>query len=239
MNLLRRNREFWTHERSLSALLIYLSLMLLLWMPASGHTWLEFIFKDLLFILITVAGVYSVLTNWKRQLFFIGLATLAAALRVVNFLTPSVNLNAVNDALTILFFVFLSYFVLHHIFKDGPVNFYRIQGSLVVFMIMGFFWAFLYHLLEDVNPGSFATMKGPVTLDYGQYVYFSFVTMTTLGYGDITAVHPIARSLVVFEGMIGLLYPTVMVARLVAMELEHSRSTWVHKEHGKENKNEG
>lgn len=231
MSLLRRNREFWTHERSLTALLIYLSLMLLLWMPASGRSWTEFIVKDLLFMLIVVAGVYSVLTNWKRQLFFISLAIVSAVLRVVNFMTPSVDLNAVNDFLTIVFFVILTYFVLHHIFKDGPVNFYRIQGSLAVFIIIGFVWAFAYHLLEDLNPGSFSSMTGSVTLEYGQYVYFSFVTMTTLGYGDIIAVHPLARSLVVFEGMIGLLYPTVMVARLVAMELEHSRGRWVHKDH--------
>jgi voltage-gated potassium channel Kch len=56
-----------------------------------------------------------------------------------------------------------------------------------------------------------------------RFVYFSFVTLTTVGYGDITAVHPLARTLVIAEALTGQLFPAILLARLVSMELHHSR----------------
>ena len=50
--------------------------------------------------------------------------------------------------------------------------------------------------------------------------YFSIVTLTTLGYGDITAVHPVARSVVMIEALLGQLYPAILIARLVTLQME-------------------
>ena len=62
------------------------------------------------------------------------------------------------------------------------------------------------------------------------FVYFSFVTLTTVGYGDVIAVHPIARSLVTVEALIGQLFPAILLARLVSLELLHSDKEVTHEE---------
>jgi hypothetical protein len=222
--LLKLNNQFWTHERSLTALLIYLSLAIFLWMPLAGYRWWGFLISDLLFNLILLSGVFSVLIRWKKQLLFITIAILASSFRLMTFFIESKWIEAINYLITILFLLFLTRMVLRHIFKEGPVNYYRIQGSIVVFMIVGIVWAFLYDLLDLLVQGSF-TIRGSVLgihEPFSQYLYFSFVTMSTLGYGDMVPVHPIAKSLVIFQGMIGLLYPVIMIARLVSMEVAHS-----------------
>jgi len=125
---------------------------------------------------------------------------------------------------SIVFLALLARKVLQHIFKDGPVNFYRIQGSIVVFMIIGIVCAMLYTLIETLLPGSFVSTKGPQNYAdlFSQQLYFSFVVMTTLGFGDMIPTGSLAKSLVIFQGMTGLLYPVVMIARLVTLEVTHS-----------------
>jgi len=68
------------------------------------------------------------------------------------------------------------------------------------------------------------------------FFYFSMVALTTVGFGDITAIHPIARSLVMMEALIGQLYPAILIARLVSLQIETSRSRKGETHHGKERK---
>lgn len=226
-HLLRVNNEYWNHERSLSALLIYLASSIFVWIPLAEYAthWWSFLISDLLFNLIVLSGVFSVLTFWRKQLPFIALAFFSSFLRVVGFLVRDEWITFASSFFAILFFVMLARKVLRHIVKDGPVNFYRIQGSVVVFMIIGIVYAFLYNMVEFILPGSFSiTQISSERLGFGQFLYFSFVTMTTLGIGDWVPTGSIAKSLVVFQSMIGLLYPVIMIARLVSMEVANSTS---------------
>jgi len=224
--LLRINNEFWNHERSLSALLVYLAISVFVWIPLGDYPgqWWSFLISDILFNLIILAGVFSVMTRWKRQLFFIIIAMAASFSRILYFVVHDQWIQVSSYFFAIVFFVYLVKRVLSHIFKDGPVNFYRIQGSVVVFMLVGLIYSLLYTLVEFFFPGSFSSTH--VSSAYqpisSHFMYFSFVTMTTLGLGDMIPVGSLAKSLVVFQGMIGLLYPVIMIARLVSMEVAHS-----------------
>lgn len=227
-SLLRKNYEYWNHERSLSALLIYLAIALFTWIPLAEYAteWWSFIITDVLFNLIILAGIFSVLTRWRKQLFFLAVALLATVVRLLAFTTQSDRLQFLSYCLAIVFFYLLGRMVLRHIFKEGPVNFYRIQGSIVIFMMVGMVYANLYAIVEFLIPGSFASTQvgshfAPV---FSQFLYFSFVTMTTLGFGDLIPIGAFAKSLAVFQGMFGLLYPVVMIARLISMEVAHSAS---------------
>jgi hypothetical protein len=104
------------------------------------------------------------------------------------------------------------------------MNFYRIQGSIIIFLIVGIVYAMIYAVLESIQPGSLAVVRTPGenSSEFSQVLYFSFVTMTTMGIGDMIPVSPLAKSLVVFQGMVGLLYPVIMIARLVSLEVTHS-----------------
>ncbi len=224
--LIQKNHEFWNHERSLKALLIYMSISLFVWIPLADYAdqWWSFIISEVLFNLIILAGVFSVFTRWKKQLVFISIAILTSLLRILSFLISLEWAYLLSYVFAILFLLHLANMVLQHIFKEGPVNFYRIQGSIIVFMIIGIVYAWLYTLLETLYPGSFTVTEVSQSYKdmFAHFLYFSFSTMTTLGFGDMIPTRSLAKSLVIFQGMIGLLYPVVMIARLVSMEVTHS-----------------
>lgn len=225
--LLKINNDFWTNERSLKALLIYLALALFTWMPLSQLEY-GYIVTDLFFNLILLSGVFAVVTRWRRQVPLIILAILAGVFRIVTFIVTEPAVIFINSTITIIFLVTLAHMVTMHIIKDGPVNFYRIEGSLVVYLIIGIVMAFLYDIVELIEPGSF-TFTTLVTSyenhSFSDFLYFSFVTQATLGYGDMVPVGALAKSVVIFHGMMGMLYPVVIIARLITLEIEHSRYT--------------
>jgi hypothetical protein len=227
--LIQKNHEFWNHERSLKALLIYMVISLFVWIPIADYAdqWWSFIIGELLFNLIILASVFSILTKWQKQLVFLSTAVLTSLFRILAFVTSLHWAYLLSYLFAILFFLHLANRVLQHIFKEGPVNFYRIQGSLIVFMIIGIVYALLYTLLETIAPGSFSLTDLAQSYKnmFAHFLYFSFSTMTTIGFGDMIPTRSIAKSLVIFQGMIGLLYPVVMIARLVSMEVTHSATS--------------
>ena len=84
---------------------------------------------------------------------------------------------------------------------------------------MGLMWGYGYTLLEHLLPGSFNHPAGLSELDLGAFDYFSFVTMTTLGYGDITPASEPARAMVMIQTVSGQVYLAVLVARLVGINI--------------------
>jgi hypothetical protein len=93
--------------------------------------------------------------------------------------------------------------------------------AVSAYLLLGVAWAGIYHILVLVDPGAIRPL-GPGS-SWGEFVYFSFTSLTTLGYGDITPVSPFAKSLVVVESVVGPMYLAILVARLVAL-YEHSKS---------------
>ena len=112
-------------------------------------------------------------------------------------------------------------------FKDIFVNGDRVSMDTIfqaisVYLLLGLAWAFAYVSLELIIPGSFSIgvdLTVQSDLDFHKFLYFSFVTMTTLGYGDITPVTPPAGSLSYVQAVVGQIYLTVLVARLVGMHI--------------------
>ena len=224
--LLHKNREYWTHERSLKALLIYLSISLFVLMPLShGKIW-EQLVQDILFNLILLSGVFAVFSfKWQRTM-FIGLALLAFLLRGLAYISLHPSIKLADHIVSLLYFISLALFVLRIIFKDKPVNNYRIQGAVVFYLLFGIICAYIYNILYLVEPNSFVFQIEPEgTAFFAKFLYFSFVIQTTLGIGDIVPVHPLVKSLVIFQAMMGMLYPVIIVARLVSLEIEHSRDS--------------
>jgi voltage-gated potassium channel Kch len=117
--------------------------------------------------------------------------------------------------------------VLILVFHEGPVTAHRITGAIVVYLLFGLMWGFLYQLIALLIPEAFKLPQAMTTytadLSQNSLLYFSFETLTTLGYGDILAVHPVARVLVILEALTGQLFPAILLARLVSLQIVHSR----------------
>jgi len=95
-----------------------------------------------------------------------------------------------------------------------------IAAALSSYMLVGLTWAFAYGLLETVRPGSIHGLsEGAASLDFPTLLYFSYITLLTIGYGDITPLSATARMMTVVEGLIGMAFTTVVLAVLVAGHL--------------------
>ena len=101
----------------------------------------------------------------------------------------------------------------------------KIYGALCVYLLIGLTWGFMFLTLEGVQPGSFSLGQGQPTRidkDPAALVYFSFITLSTVGYGDITPLSPPARAFAFMEAIIGQIYLAVLVARLVGLHIASS-----------------
>lgn len=117
----------------------------------------------------------------------------------------------VNSSIWCLFFIVTIYVLSRRLFQVHYVTADTIKGGICAYLLIGFLWATLYGLLMRVNPDSFIYSHEML------YVHFSFTTLTTLGYGDIVPAGRTAAILTNSEAIIGQLYLTIFVARLVGL----------------------
>jgi hypothetical protein len=113
------------------------------------------------------------------------------------------------------------------VFGSGRVTFHRVQGAVVLYLNFGLMFFIIYRLLDDLLPNAFSGLP-PTGKEFGSgaaLLYFSFSTLTTLGYGDILPVHPLTRNIANLEAIIGQLYPATLLARLVSLEIAHRRES--------------
>jgi ion channel len=135
------------------------------------------------------------------------------------------RLLLVNHGLGVIFFTFTACLLLADVLRKGAVTADKIYGALCVYLLIGLTWGFIFLTLEGFQPGSFlvgqARLSG-IQKDPATLVYFSFVTLSTVGYGDITPLSPPARSFAFMEAIIGQIYLAVLVARLVGLHIAYS-----------------
>jgi hypothetical protein len=106
-------------------------------------------------------------------------------------------------------------------FKTGPVDSERVCAALDAYLVLGLIFGVSFWLLDQLSPGSLAmASEGPISLN--RAVYFSFVTIATLGYGDIAPASDVAGGIAVVEAVIGQFYLVVLVARLVSLYARQS-----------------
>lgn len=213
--------HFWWGDRGMSAFLLLLFAFLFL---------APFFESDLLrslsaffFTLLLISGVAYIS---PRPLLRRAAGVVALAAIVLHWLqefSPARALAIAGSLLTLLCLTCLTLVILVRVFRDdGLVTAARIQGAVAAYVLFGVTWAILYQLLDLCLPAAFSLSASAGMSPAEQketFTYFSFITLTTLGYGDITAVHPVARMFVIMEALVGQLYPATLLARLVSLEI--------------------
>lgn len=124
----------------------------------------------------------------------------------------------------IIFFVFTAFHILKVVLTRDEVTLEVIAGAVAVYLMLGFICSFFYGLLDILAPGSFMYNATDMAVSSYTYTYYSFITLTTLGYGDIVPVTPIAQSIALTEAIVGQIYLVVLVAWLVGMYISDQRS---------------
>lgn len=210
--------HFWTKESGLSGMLVLLFIMHFVIIPLFGSYSSFIAIINVFWMLFLIAGIIT-LSKTKKQ---------TLLLSIIPFLFVLFNWIAVVEStpfvlltdiiLTIATFGLLIVLVMIKVFEPGPITQYRVIGSIVVYMILANLWSVIYLFIYQNIPGSFQITLPPFESNTveANFLYFSYITITTTGFGEIVPLHPFARALVQIEAITGVLYPVILIGRLVS-----------------------
>lgn len=169
---------------------------------------------QLLLAVSLVAAVASAARErWIFPLLLLGGAFLLT--RSIQVLVGTQALLSLSQVLWVLAALLAMAATVRHALRAGPVNAERIFAALDAYLLTGLIFGVCYWLLDQTRPASFGPAENPLPLAHA--IYFSFVTIATLGYGDIVPRSELARGLATLEAVSGQLYLAVLVARLVSL----------------------
>ncbi len=178
---------------------------------------------DIFFSCVLMSGLYALSnspTAFKTSCLLMFIIT---GLKIVHHLVDNVTaLYALELVLSMLFIIQILIIIFEHLLIEQDITSDMIMGGACAFVLIGIVWAYIYYLLEIFQPNSFKAAE-PLGDDLGDFMYYSFVTLTTLGYGDVLAVSKQARGLTILEAIIGQLYLAIMISRLVSRHTSDSQ----------------
>lgn len=209
------------------ALLISLLLMLVLFPFLNNNSVAQLLF-NLTFSLILLASLYSVSTT-KRQ-FYLGLFLILPSLA-----TKWVPYASISGYIfTSLFLGFIIFSLCRLIFTAKKINMNLVYGATCIYILLGIAWAILFALIDYFVPTAFSGIDGSVfsqghldllTFRFENLLYFSYVTLTTLGYGDIIPLAPGVKFLSIIEAITGQLYIGTVIARILGLYLTQTKKS--------------
>ncbi len=204
------------HPQHRFSYLLVAELVLILGFPLLQH--MQMGLYGVLGIVVFAAALHAVYGEgrWTVLAFVLGIPAIAGNLLASSgytrvFFVPGLICGA-------LFLIFVTSLILKSVIAAARVTLETLYGSIAGYMMIGLTWGGVYFLLESVNPSAFhAVLKPGAVLPWADFMFFSFVTLTTVGYGDMVPVSALAKSLVMLESVMGVMYPAIMIARLVAI----------------------
>ena len=173
-----------------------------------------------LVLMLAVLGTLDLRKIFLRVLLGLGLIAFLFSFLAKAFRFPlqeSFNFYLVGLSANTLFLAIAIAVLIKKIFSETKITAETIKGGISVYFLIGFLWAYLYSLLLLLDRQALSFARG--SFEYASLTYFSFTTLTTLGYGDITPINWLARNLTILESTFGQLFLTVLIARLVGLHI--------------------
>jgi len=216
------SEKFLTISNSSLLLIVFFTIFLIPLFPIEWHKYIYNICYTLIFLLSALA-----LSEHRKRIFKIAILVVAIVWlsEVLNFTL----LFKVSLIINIAFFTLLVVMFIQQIAHAKTVTPHVIMESINGYLMLGMSFSILIALISIIVPGSFSlphltTVADPTISHLSEYTYFGFVTLTTLGYGDIAPLTPVARSISIFTAISGQLYIAIIIAALVAKYLNQSTS---------------
>lgn len=175
----------------------------------------------LLITVVMLAGVLAVGGRARTLAWAALLVAPALAARWLSLAAPGLVHPAIAFVLALVFLGFVIWRLLVFVLSAPRVNVNVLCAGLAGYLTLALVWAAAYNVVSHLNPGAFSGPRVP--LEGFNALYFSVVTITTMGYGDIVPVSNAARMLAMMEAMVGTLYIAVLISRLVAVYSAESR----------------
>ena len=220
--VVKRVYTFYSEQRFLF-LLISILLLLLLSPFLRGFLSIK-IMLDIFFSLVFISAVNAISSN-KRNLVILSVLAIPMLLSIwIGHFIEIQGLSITGSFSGIIFFIYLIITLLRHVFRQERINREVIFAAIVVYLLMGVLWAYVYGTIESIQPDSFSRIKDTMGDQRYLFLYYSFVTLTTLGYGDISPITPVASAMAILEAIIGQLYLVVQIAWLVGLRVSQKTS---------------
>ena len=170
-----------------------------------------------------IVGVWSLV----RQRFWFVIGLVLIAIGAINIILEVIINHSwapyVNLIVALLFYLFTTVIAFRSLLTGERIDSNMLMGSICVYILVGISWCIFYFFESVIHPGAFNGVTE--TGDKHQFtdlLYYSFVTLSTLGYGDVTPVTPIARTLAYLEALFGQFYIAIVVASFVGMHISRS-----------------
>ncbi|MFB3388331.1 ion channel [Flavobacterium sp. LAR06] len=210
--------RLWTHEKGLSVMFLLLCIMQFIVVPLFGSYSRFMVFVNIFWMLFIMAGIISLAKDKKQALLISIIPFLFLMVQWIDFFQTNLIVVFADLFLSVALMLLLITLVLIKVLEPGPVTQYRIIGSIVVYMLLVNLWCTVYLFIFKHIEGSFQMAVSPFesSSEQANFMYFSYITMTSTGYGEIVPIHPFARSLVQIEVLTGVLYPVILIGRLVS-----------------------
>ena len=136
------------------------------------------------------------------------------------------GLDYIHLCLMIGFFAWSTWLAARQVLFTGSINGHKITGAICIYLLLGMIWALMYLLIAEAVPGAFNGLhQAPWYENFSALSYFSFVTLTTLGYGDISPRLAIPQFLAYMEAVVGVLYIAILVASLIGARMSERNSS--------------
>ena len=217
-----RLRWLWSGHVGLTVLTVATAVLTFVVLPFDVLALPGRVVVDVLMAALLILGAHATTRSRATMLVVIGLVVVTGATLIVDRMWPRALITRASTLMSMITLVVYVGIVLMITFRKGPMNWYRIQGGVCAYMLIGLAWGAAFDCVEDIQPGSFHFVSAPHTADQltWKLTYFSFSTLTSMGIGDVTPILSLARSVTIAEAIVGQLFPAILVAILVAMALQ-------------------
>jgi hypothetical protein len=173
-----------------------------------------------------IVGIWSLV----RQRFWFMFGLVLIAIGGINIILELIFqhdwAHYINLLVALLFYLSTTVIAFRSLLTGERIDLNMIMGSICVYILVGISWSIFYYFESIIHPGAFNGIVGEGgKQQFSELLYYSYVTLSTLGYGDITPVSPIARTLAYLEALFGQFYIAILVASFVGMHLSTKRSS--------------
>ena len=218
--------ESWSEERKLTGLVIALTFSIVIGYPlvsVIGSSVAIQLTNDLALSAVLLLGLFALTRHKISRMVLGGIILIVISIRSVHYFFRANWLLGWDSLLSLVAVIAFVSFTMRYAYKEGPVTSQRIQAAVAAYLLLTIAFALGYILISFFIPGAFKLPDKSPNIDDPRlgyiFHYFSLVTITTLGYGDIVPVHPFSRTLATVEALVGQLYPAILLARLVSLSV--------------------
>jgi len=183
-----------------------------------GQTHSDF-FADILFVIYIISSLFLISADSKIvRAFTLGIGALGISAEIVHNLIRPLSEHFQVLFMLIMFIYFIALFteLVRQIFKSELITLNVVLGAFTGYIMLGIIGYFVFRIIFLLDPASFAIPESSIR----DLVYFSFVTLTTIGYGDISPISEAARNMAIILGLVGQFYNTVIIAIIIGKFLQ-------------------